>query len=81
MPLIPNEMVRKMMGLMNTFTTSIKYFPRGCIFTPRSGEKCPNNAPEVIASKTQKVRLVISFLNMIVLVVVIKLMHETDVFG
>jgi hypothetical protein len=46
---------------MNTFTTSMKYFPRGCIFTPRSGAKCPNSAPEVMASKTQKVRLVISF--------------------
>ena len=61
MPLIPNEMVRKMIGLINTFTISIKYLPKGCIFIAVAGAKCPSKAPVVIAVKTQKVRLVNNF--------------------
>jgi hypothetical protein len=39
MPLIPSEIVRKMMGLINSFTISINPFPSGCIFTAVLGEK------------------------------------------
>lgn len=56
-----------MMGLMNTFTTSMKYFPSGCMATPDAGKKCPSNAPELIAINTQKVRLVTSFFTAVIL--------------
>ena len=82
-PLMPNEMVRKMMGLINILTTlikiplsnSLKVAPtvnsspakftfQGCFKTGYKaipGAKCPMRIPAVIASNTQKVRLVNNF--------------------